>query len=280
MADTPTWFPPNAAFERVVVDYLTRGSARITWHLNRHMVDGGPYYFLLQGSQGQGATTADDWADVGVEQADVGQLVDLTEQMFGKTSTLTYRVRLRTSTGLYYSDVASVLGKYTKRDWLYATEVIRKETLRHQLFSSIPGWLLKAKRYGTVCPCVDPFTGEVTSSTCPQCYGTGFLTGYYAPVPYTFCEVQPITSREHRDFQMQGTDKKVTTMGRFIGLPELIQGDAFVCDGSDKRYYLHTLTEKATWKGVPLVSEAEMRLAPFTDKLYDVALPPDYPQGV
>ena len=276
MADTPTWQEANTAFERVIVDYLVVGTARVSWTMNRHFIDRRPHVMQLQGSNSQGALTADDWVDIGPAQENAGYLTDTGRRVYGKTATMSYRVKMTTSMGTYYSDVAGTLGKFTRRDWLLASEIMRKELLRHQVFGSVPGWLLKAKRYGEECTCLDPFTKEVTDSTHAPCHGTGFLTGYYAPMAFSYCELRPISAREHRDMSGPGTAKGVVTSGRFIGVPDLIQGDAFICDGSDERYYIHTVTETAAWKGVPLVLDVEMRLAPFTDAIYEIDPGADY----
>lgn len=260
-------------FKRVIVDYLFNGTARVTWEYSQHFHDPLPYTLQLQYSQSSGIPTADDWVSIGTAQTNVIVLTDTDRRLYGKTVTLSYRIKLITSVATYYSESAEPLGKFKKFDWLMSREIIRKESLRHTTFASIPGWLLKAKRYGEKCTCVDPFTDEITDSNHELCHGTGIISGFYAPVPASYLDINVSSAREHRDLQAVGTEKKQSATGRFLGQFELVQGDAFVCDGSDERYYLHSIKELAIWKGVPLVVEAELRLAPFTDAVYKVTVP-------
>lgn len=261
-------------FYRVIVDYMVAGTARISWLLDEHFIARAPFIYQLQGSYAAGATTADDWFNIGQPKQNTFFLLDGERKLYGKTRLLAYRVELTDIDGnVYYSEPAEVLGKFTDHDFAIASEILRKETLRHSIFGSVPGFLLKARRYGEACSCIDPLTDEVTDSECELCYGTGIITGYFDPIRKAFVEIQPSNSREHRDMQVAGTEMKNITKGRFIGSFPIVQGDVWIADGSDERYYIHTVTETATWKSVPLVVEAELRVAPATDKIYDIVVP-------
>lgn len=254
-----------------MVDYLVAGGARVTWEMDRHFIDPLPHVFTLQASQA-GVETADDWVDVGGAQTNVFFLVDPSKRLYGKTPTLHYRVKLVTSLGTYTSPVAGVLGKMDFHGHLLFQEVVRKETLRHRLFASVQGWLLKARRYGTVCSCVDPNTGEVKDANHQVCLGTGWVTGYHPPVSCQYCDTSLEQSREHRNMQT-GMSKPVVVTGRFLGFPPVTQGDVFVSSGSDDRFYLHGVKELASWRGVPIVLEAEMRRSPYSDVIYSYPVP-------
>ncbi len=266
-------------FKRVIVDYLIAGNTRITWEFDSHFTDISPYVFQLQSSNAAGVNNeADDWVNVGTTHTDVIQLIDTysataIRTQHGKTNMLAYRIRLSTPSGLYYSEPAQPMGKFDKFDWVMAREIIRKEFLRFRLNAGIRGFFLKAKRFGEVCDCVDPLTGEVTDSNCTTCYGTGLVTGFFEPIDSFFVDVTPSEAREHRDLKMKGTEKTEITSGRMIAVPGIIQGDAFVADGSDDRFYVHTVKELANWRNVSLVVSVELRLAPFTDVIYKIEVP-------
>lgn len=273
-ATEPHW----GAFKRVWVNYLIRGRAYVYWEFERGFADPGPYLFQLQASHG-GTPRADDWFNVGVE-TDLFYAVDdggsKHQRMFGKTPTLVYRVLLKTPQGIYVSHPANVLGRLGKHDWLIVREILRKEQLNHRVFSSVKGYLLKGRRYGEECTCRDKsvggkFTDEVLDSSCPICYGTGFVSGYYPPTEY-YALLNPEATRESRDLNQTGTNKPVVIQSRFLATLPLVQGDAWVNSGSDERYYVHSIKELAVWKSVPIIYSAELRLAPFTDALYDVPL--------
>jgi hypothetical protein len=145
-------------------------------------------------------------------------------------------------------------------------------------FTGVNGFLLKAKRYGTRCSCVDPDSNEVGNSAHLACYGTGYVGGYHPPVPSFFANTDPTTTKEQVAYnQERGTIKPTVTWGRVTGTLPIVHRDAFVATGSDDRYYVHTVKEAATRAGVPIVYTVELRLAPRSDILYafEVTRPDD-----
>lgn len=264
-------FNPQVVFRRVLVDYLVEGGARICWEFDRHFKDPPPYTYQLQVSQSDIAT-GDDWDNVGPPQLEVFSLIDTTKRMYGKAQTLGYRVLLTTGAGIYVSPVANVLGKLDDHSWLIAREILRKEFLRHRIFSSVDGFLLRARRYGTICPCVDTRTGEITNTDCTDCFGTGFVNGYYPSLPCQFADIAPEKTREFRNLEGMGTERQVTVIGRFLGFPNPLSGDIFVASSSDERYLIHSTIEAAHWRSVPLVFECELRRMPFSHIAYTIPL--------
>lgn len=262
------------AFKRVWVNYLVKTTPTIYWELERAFNDPGPYSFQLQGSHA-GVPRADDWINIGSPTSSFFAQ-DHGQRLYGKTMTWHYRIKLTTTKGIYYSPIANVLGLLNKHDWLIVREILRKEQLAHKIFSSVRGYLLKARRYGPECTqsryreVNDQFTDEIIDTNCPLCYGTGFSGGYYPATEYYALLTQE-KSRESRS-EKTGTSKDVVLQGRFLGTLPLIQNDVWVNIGSDERYYLHSVAEAAEWKSVPVVYSAELRLAPFTDAVYDVPL--------
>jgi hypothetical protein len=251
------------------VDYLTKGGGRVRWELARHFIKPRPHTFQLQTSPGT-VEGADDWEDVGDAVTNVFYALDETRRLYGKTRHINYRVKLTDGNAVvYYSKPALTLGQWTKRDWILAREVLRKEKLRATRFTSVDGFLFKRRRYGDPCTaCLDAITGEITNSDCTLCGGTGILTGYYAPVAASYADLTPESSREHRDNQMRATVRDVIVVGRFFDFPPLVQGDIWVNRFSDERYYIHNVTEKAVLRGVPLIWDVELRRAEDTDNVY------------
>jgi hypothetical protein len=259
------------AFDRLRVDYVVVGGARVSWDLNRHFIDPGPYTFQLQVGH-TGLEQADDWLDVGDPIVDTYFAFDLDQRLFGKLMETHYRVRLVTPVGTYYSNPQSTEGVLSTKDWLAYREIARKEQLRHRVQTSPIGFLLKARRYGPRCPvCADQFTEEVTRTNCTTCYGTGFLNGYFAPLSACYADVSLQQNREHRDPNV-GMQKQDVITARFIGDPQLYSYDVWINGASDERYYFHTVSSKAHVRGVDLIFEAELRLAPFTDVIYQLPI--------
>lgn len=277
---------PSGPFQRVNVDYMIRGTARITWSLARHILDPNPatWSYQLQVSthnmspsyKQDGTPRTDDWIDVGSPVVNAAQLTDSTRRAFGKSLTVAYRVKLTTSTSPlreYWSPPASTLGNLNKQDWLRAQEVIRKELLSHSKATSVSGWLLRRKRTGTTCSkCIDPATGDVTLSKCDVCKGTRFTDGYFAAIPNVWCRLDPTGVREHRNLQGPGSEKQDTTTGRMVAVPDVESFDVWVSEATDLRYILHTITPAAVIRHVPLVLSVEARQAAFDDVVYTIPL--------
>lgn len=269
--------PP--VFTRVHVQFRASGGARVTWELGRHFNEPRPYEFQLQVSrvglpheQAGGSTRADDWENVGDPVVDNYVAYDPLKRLYGKTAETYYRLRLTTAPGLrFYSNPQNVYGDLDKRDYLVAREILRKELLRHTKQSSVRGHLLKAYRSGPICPCVDPLTKEIGNSHHDVCYGTGFIGGYFPPLPATYVDVTAEHAREALDAQT-GTAKQQAISGRFLAEPQVYALDVWVAASGDRRYYIHPTKVEAQIRGVPLVVSAELRLAPYTDVLYTFPL--------
>lgn len=263
----------TSVFQRVDVDHLVTTGGRIFWELRQHFLDPLPHMFQVQFSP-SGIPTADDWIDVGTAVVNTFFKLDTVQHLHGKEAASSYRIVLTTTAGVYISDPAGVDGVLDFYGWRHAREIVRKETLRHRIYTSIEGFLLKARRFGTPCTaCVDTITGDIMDSYCGTCYGTGFDSGFYDPVPMWFADVEPGSEREHRNLQGAGTERQAVTKGRFLGTLPLVQGDVWINKSADERYYIHTVGNSAAWHGVSLVFDVELRRAPYTDVIYSLPLP-------
>lgn len=274
----PIYVATPSPITRLNVDYLTEGGARVTWEIDRSLVDSGPYTFQLQQSHG-GGTASDEWTDIGPPAVDPPYLIDSDKRLWGQSITLRYRVILTTGEATYASPPVNADGNLSRQQWLEVREILRKETLMLRGFTGVNGFLLKAKRYGTRCSCVNTDSREVMNSSHLLCYGTGYIGGYHPPVASFFANTDPTTTKERVAYnEDRGTTKPVTTWARMTGTLPLVHKDAFVAIGSDDRYYIHTVKEAATRVGVPIVYMVELRLAPRSDILYTVEVTrPTYP---
>jgi hypothetical protein len=243
--------------------------------MNRHFIDPGPYTFQLQ--QGYtGLQDADDWVDIGTPVLNTYYAYDLSQHVWGKDQDTHYRLQLTTPEDVYYSMPAGCDGHLSKRDWLKAREIIRKESLRHRVLVSPEGFLLKARRYGPRCAtCGDSYTEEVSNSHCPACYGTGYANGYFEPLPACFADVGL-----HDSYPQRAADRGMVhehkISGRFIGDPALYTYDVWVNRSTDERYYLHNVKSISQVRGVPIVFDVELCLAPYTDVVYTVPIDKDF----
>lgn len=279
---TPSFVPTSSPFLRTSVDYVTEGGARITWELDRSLVDPLPYQFQLQASQ-SGGDNSDDWSDVGPPGQDVTYLLDSSQRLWGASSTLHYRVVLTTSEATYISPTANVFGDLTVEQWLLIRELVRKEQLMLRRFVGVNGFLLKARRYGPICSCTNENTGEVNDSNCSSCYGVGIVGGYHPPIPLTYFDTAPTETYERVDYnESRGTVRDTHESGRALALTPIVHKDAWVAIGSDERYKFHRIRELVAFQSMPIVYSCELRMVPRSNVLYTfpvtrpVVAPPDY----
>jgi len=256
---------------QVKVDYAIRGTPRISWDMRQRFCDLQPWEFQLQVSRNGG----DSYVDVGVPIINTFYALDDEQRLFGKDMRLVYRVQLTTEKDVYYSPPSQPMGMLRKRQWLVSREIIRRHTLQVKQtgLRSLDGYFLKRKVAGIACTCLDPFTNGITNHDCEFCHGTGFLDGYWRASENFMLDFSPELRNTHRDNALsRGTVNAVVGVGRFIGLPIMNRNDIWIEKDSDRRYYIHKVSNKAEINQVPIIVEAELRLAEFTDAIYAVPL--------
>lgn len=255
------------AFDRLYVDYMLRGGTRVTWEVRPDFRDKTPWTFTLQVNPN--ISEPDEWVDVGIPVTNANYAIDDTQRQFGKSLRTGYRVKLETPDNTYYSETAQVLGKLSKRQWLLARAILRRAELDSRGLENFPGYLLHRKRYGTACPdCLDPITGGIRNSDCETCNGTGRVTGYWRGALNTMLDVTPEPEKTERSDR--GTVNDVIIRGKFVGIPAMARNDVWIDANSDRRYYVHAVVPLAEINRVPLITQAELRLAQFDDVIYSI----------
>ena len=135
------------------------------------------------------------------------------------------------------------------------------------------GYLLKRRITGTPCTyCIDPATNECTVANCNYCYGTGFQCGYYFPIAYSWADFAPESEHVHVD-ENRGTVVDRRSAARMTNTQLIAENDVWVGRRSDARWIINSVKNVATFRGVPLVAQVEMRQAPVTDQVYQVPIP-------
>lgn len=256
----------TSGIKRIHVDYAVGGSARVAWEVREDLVDPRPWSFQLQVSRDGGGDT---WTDVGSAVENIFYAVDDMQRQYGKGLRLGYRIVLTTPRDTYTSETAQVLGNLSKRQWLQARALIRRIRLEARQLTSLPGYLMKRKLYGTACPdCLDPITGGVMNSDCSTCQGTGKVDGYWRATADTMFDLTPESEDTKRS--EQGTVNDVRVQGSFIGIPMLHRNDVWIDANSDRRYIIRQVRPTAELNRVPIIVKAELRLAEFGDIVYTV----------
>lgn len=262
-------------FDRVFVDYLTLGCTRVSWSMNSHFREPEPWVFQLQDAEADIATA--NWHDVGSPVTNSFLAIDPNQEYCGKEETAFYRVKVTTANGnTYYSDPIQAEGVLDYKNWHFAQEIIRKETLRlRRLGVGQEGYLLKAKRSGTPCAeCIDPRTGEVTDSNCTTCYGQRWEGGYYNAIPAYFGDFPPPNGYLNRELEQgEGMVNTMITQGIFLSHPFVAMNDIFVGKTSDIRSQIHSVKPQTHVRGIAIISIVELRRIPTDYVIYQFPVP-------
>jgi hypothetical protein len=232
-----------------------------------------PWTFSLQVANAD--VPGANWTTVATGTS-VFMLTDPGRRFCGKGQSVFYRVVLTAADGsTYISQIAGTFGNLNTHLAAIVQELQRKETLRLQgLGVGIPGIFLKMMNSGTPCPlCLDPYTGESTDGNCPDCYGSKWNGGYYAPLPMIFGDVNQEMQYIHRDINSgeQMVNERVTT-GYFIATPYMAHRDIWVNANSGVFYQIHELKIRTHVQGVPVLTDVGLRFIPFSDHVYTIPL--------
>ena len=253
-------------FKRLVVERTVKYGTQVWWEMSPDFFDPEPLVFQLQHSY-SGLNNAADWTDVGISAVDATVLYDDTQREAGKVLLSNYRIKLGTPVGTYISPVASCRSGITYSNWLLARELFRKETLRFKRARS--GVLLKRRRYGERCPCLNKLTGEVQDTDCQRCCGTGFLGGYHRPF---HCEPFEITEEMISENQQQpaGSSRNDVLSSRMLGNPMLQRLDVIVDANSDERWHVQDIQIGAAAGNLPIVLRVTLLPLPFSSIIYTI----------
>jgi hypothetical protein len=265
---------PYPFFEIYVASNPAGGSI-VYWGLDRSFDGQGPLVFTLEWAE----TPEGSWEEV-TRVTDTYFAVDPTPRMFAKEQASYYRLKLDYTTACGESSTATSYaqqsyGVWTKRDWLLAREISRKERLLQQRYVGWKGYLLKRKLWGVDCPtCSTWDTEDVGHGKCQTCYGTGKQGGYWpGHEVYGYQQSGGPEYMQTVDLNV-GMKEDITVQLRMLAYPHINTYDVFVEEDAGRRFIVQKVGVAAEIKGIPLVYVAVMMQAPFTDIVYTVPIEP------
>ena len=264
----------SSVFDRVTVQHYVKGNSTIMWELLPSFTDPGPLIFQLPVSSVNHPVGA-YWTNVGPAVHNQFTAKDPEQRVWGMLMTVFYRVQLSTPLGTYYSDPVSGMGVLDKRDWLKAREIIRQKQVGYRVgHSAQAGFLLKRRWGGEPCPCRDPLLNQPGRPECSICYGTGWRCGYYYPLSCVWADVKPTSQRvENDNTGVRGTIADVVTSAEMLGTYLMSTNDVWVSTGLDDRYYVQRVSSVVEIRGVPIVSDVELRQIPYSSQIYAIPAP-------
>ena len=266
----------SCAFKRLDIWHMSRGGTEICWQLAENFSGPNelPHFYVDFGNAG-----TDTWIALNSEPI-IGEccFTDECQRNWEFIHNGFYRVRMifpSQPDTVYTSYPSAATGNLSKKDWLIAREIIRKELLQQSKIDGTLGFLLKRKKFGVSCTnpaCLEWDTREVTDSNCPICYGTGIVGGYYPGIEHYFT-FNPGTKRRINAGQPpRGVHSDINDSVRSILYPNIDTRDVWVNVGSDQRYIVDSYDVIVDMKSVPLVGTVHLKLAPATDVVYSVPI--------
>lgn len=183
-----------------------------------------------------------------------------------------YRIRLEVGNEVFLSNVSTVAGiSYTRRQYVIAAEIARKEVLRASKYTGGPYYLLKLRTYGTniTDDSVDPISGVALTTTSPS-YGNSKLNGYYNAVKmYMSIDDSEDTRKLNPDGSGVIENQMLTT--RVAGFPIIDTNDVLVDLEADARYMVRD-RQNYIFPGTSLnvVQNLKINLLPPTDPIYTI----------
>lgn len=264
----------NDVFAAVVVDRTKRQGVKVRWELQTSFYDDLPYSFELEVSGAGGNPDADDWTTVGAPVTNALYAVDAEIREVGVLSLTYYRIKLTTPAGTYYSEPVPAAGALRRSEWLSIQDILRRERIATVDGFRASGWLLKRRITGQTCRrCFDENSGTPRDPKCPECFGTGFRCGYYYPIGCVWFDNQP----RKTDFKIEagsiGQQGVVEASGRMSAIPTVSDRDVFVNSVTDDRWYVELLGTAIEHRGVPIVWNVKLSLAPANDACYAIDVP-------
>jgi len=264
----------SCTFKRVEVWNMARGGSTICWDLSQNYFPKGPLHFYVD----FGRAGTDEWIVLNPDNPVIDDccFVDPCQRTWEMLSDHYYRIRMIQPSvpgaPVVKSQPTLGSGRLSKKDWLVAREIIRKEALQDKR-DAVTGFLLKRKKYGVACPhCLDWDTKEVTDSDCQYCFGTGILGGYYPGVIFHV----GLDDNWNRKLQIgpppQGTHSEIDKKARVALYPMIETRDVWVRADNDERYVIDSWTCIASYRGLQLIANAVLKLAPATDIVYSVPI--------
>lgn len=245
------------------------GGFLYSWEISGGFNDPAPWVFTVQ----RGSDSNGPWENISPELVNVIAWRDKGgKNLIGKSNTLYFRVRLRTSKATYFSSVIQPYGDLPRREFLLAREIIRRECLRARVLAGVECDVYIRSTFGPKCThCIDPVTGNIRNSNCKWCFGTGRYPAYFGP--HRMLLSFSTDAAHHKDNSNDGTHETRTFEALAIGNPVLKHGDVIIDVNQDKRYVIGSTSVISEVRRIPCLQRIGFDEAPLSDCVYRIGVP-------
>lgn len=236
----------------------------VSWDMSPQFNDRYPWIFVVDTAP----TPDGEWTPTSPQLVNVFNWAGSPPVKVNKSAVLYFRVRLKTGDREYVSHVVQPYGDLTKREFLIARDIMRREVLAASRMAGVPIKVLLKANWGERChKCTDPITGRVRNSNCPECIGTGFSRPYHGPYEL-WATFTPDSQHQVQETQQTGNVEQKVFQARVIGNPVLKHNDIVIDTRSGKRYYATGCSISAELRRIPIVQDIILSEAALTDPAY------------
>lgn len=201
----------------------------VSWQVEDTLEDLYDYAFTVQRSE----SPMGPWDVLGTALQDAFRFIDRAVPRFHTQRVLHYRIgvkNIRTGEEAF----SRVIYTHPEED-LIALEARRQAALVLQEFSGRKCWLLPVRTFGTRCSsCWDNTLKKRTRSGCLECYDTGFLGGYLAPIQL-FVQIDPETTPQRQYTRAVQVIQPSDTTARCADITSIKDRDILV-EGENRRW--------------------------------------------
>ena len=189
-----------------------------------------------------------------------------------KSRVLFFRLKLKTPENEYYSEVIQPYGNLSKKEFLIAKDIMRREVLHMSQLAGVPEKVLLKANWGPRCKvCVDPITGRSRNSNCPSCVGTGFEKPYHGPYDMWML-FSSDSQHQMAENPNTGTTEQKNFTARAIGSIVLKYHDVVIDSRSNKRYYVNNAAIISEIRRIPIIQQLQLSEAAVTDPIYKLVI--------
>ncbi len=259
-------------FHRLTVDVhftpIVQRRVLVEWALERTFLEPGPYTFTLYRCPSATSPEA-EWTAI-AEVVDQPWAYDNNPALPAKGTDIFYRVVLVDGLGAVHTSQAVTGSSYWNRyDFTLAREIIRKETMLLRKRAGIKGWLLRRRTFGDPCPCTDPETEQVLNPNCEECFGTGYVGGYFPAFEY-WVIANPSQHMRKLDADRGLITENVETV-RALAYPSPASGDVWVNAYTDQRYLIMSnVVSLAKHRGIDLILQLQLQERTRGEAIYQI----------
>jgi hypothetical protein len=254
--------------------YVNPGFAKghlIQWKIDPAFTESLPYVFTVE------ISGTPDFSEVhySIDAGDSLVAVDSTRHKQSFVDDHWYRLKFTTGDNNTYYSKGILLGNTmpNRRQWVTASEIMRKELLRMQKFTGGGiSWLLKRKNFGAVTKAtVDPVSGVPIADNTSD-FGVGLVDGYFAPLKI-FMSQEQVQQERKQDAAGNGVIETFIVDFRMIGYPTVEVHDVLV-DGDDDRRFIVKSVDQTFFPGtdIVIIQQVKTWLIPNTDPVYDIVI--------